>query len=243
MKYFYACICLVTATLLALVLISVRQTVVTANSALQDTRELVQETQRRIIDTSKNTNALLIQAGLAADNARRASESQEFYHRRLSTLLDETETSLKALSAAIEHTDTTLNNTLLAQAAATLKSTELVAFETANAVRVTTDGLKPVFDNAAIVLADTSVALRETSNLIGNPDIRGILENVNTVSATAGVLSAEAVKIAQHIEVSTGHIEKAVERSTRPATFAMKAGMFIIDSAGKIGQFFGGLLK
>ena len=49
-----------------------RVTVELSNQNLRALNSLIEESQQRLIDTSQNTNAILIQIGLAADNARRA---------------------------------------------------------------------------------------------------------------------------------------------------------------------------
>ena len=60
------------------------------NEASAAATSAIQETQRRVAHTSANLNAVLIQAGLAADQLRRASERQGEYSTRLIATLDET---------------------------------------------------------------------------------------------------------------------------------------------------------
>lgn len=48
-----------------------------AAGAAADTRILVVETQKRLVSTDQNINALLLQLGLVADNVRRATDAQK----------------------------------------------------------------------------------------------------------------------------------------------------------------------
>ena len=74
----------------ALVGVQLVYTLERVNEAIAAATSAIQETQRRVAHTSANLNAVLIQAGLAADQLRRASERQGEYSTRLIATLDET---------------------------------------------------------------------------------------------------------------------------------------------------------
>lgn len=97
---------------------------------VRDADALVKEANTRMVGTSQNLNALLIQAGLAMDNVRRASESQKAVSTKTLALLD-------SANALLLHTQ---------------KNTDEITLHTVQAM----DGVKPVLAQLTLTLQDVN---------------------------------------------------------------------------------------
>jgi len=192
------------------------------------TQEVLTEAQRRIKDTSQNANAILIQVGLAADEWRRASESSKSYNQKVTKILDDSDAMLVA-------TNEKLSN-VLDQTAATMGDIGVVS------KRLEGD-VKPALDAATISFNNISVAAGNVALTVADPSIQKTLVNIEATTENLKTTSDELISIGKHIDNSTANIDKAVERSTRPATFAAKAGLMVLSSMGAVGTFLKGVLN
>ena len=199
-----------------------RVTVELSNQNLRALNTLLEESHVRLVDTSRNTNAILIQIGLATDNARRASEAQESYQQHLESILTKVETSVEALNSTIVRTDHNLNTELLPQAVQSLKETEqATAAVTATVQQIGTD-ISPVLQAATALLED--------------PNIKASIANIETSSKNTVAITAETAEIAKNMNLTTQHIEKAVDKATKPGSLAVKAGSWLFSNILGIGK-------
>ena len=199
-----------------------RVTVELSNQNLRALNSLIEESQQRLIDTSQNTNAILIQIGLAADNARRASEAQESYQTHLETILTKVETSVESLNATIVRTDYNLNTELLPQAVRSLKETEIATAAVTATVQQIGAEIAPV--------------LQAATGLLEDPNIKASIANIEASSKNAVGITAETVEIAKNMNLTTQHIEKAVDKATKPGSLAVKAGSWLLSNILGIGK-------
>lgn len=78
-----------------------------AHVLLQQSTLVTQNANRRISDTSQNLNAILIQAGLAADQVQQASREQKKYWENIS---GDTDKALKSLNAGARGLDQNMSD-------------------------------------------------------------------------------------------------------------------------------------
>lgn len=174
-----ACFCLIFAGLFF------REAMSAARGAgllVADTRVFVAETQRRLVDTSQNTNAVLLQVGLAADNVRRASESQKQVTKKTLAILSSTDALIRQVASntqdITDHADTTL------------------------------DAANQVLGH----LDETSVALTHTVRsadvLITDPKLTEILGHINDTTAQANIAVANVAATTKKVDVYVERITK-----------------------------------
>lgn len=129
-----------------------------------DVRDLVQETKKREQDVASNTNALLIQLGLAADNVRRASEQER-------------QVSAKTISI-LNHADQLLTDTKANE--------DTITAHTVQAV----DGIPPLLaqlrdttEHADALVTDPKIVESLSNIQDGTKQLAGAAENVNGATA------------------------------------------------------------
>ncbi len=162
---------------------------------------LIDQSNIKLVDTARNTNAVLIQFGLVAENIRRASESQQVYIQRSLRLLDDTQGLLNSAQRAIEHTSDSMNLTVL----------------TVNDTVKTTD------QRIQQTLSAANVSLNQARALLTDPKLAEAIANINI---TTGTLAKAAPSLAENIQVDSqnakdatehaGEITLNVEKATRP---------------------------
>ena len=172
------------------------------NEASAAATSAIQETQRRVAHTSANLNAVLIQAGLAADQLRRASERQGEYSTRLIAALDETTNMVregrKTLEVAREQIEA--NGKAVEKAVASIDG---VARETQN--RVSQSG--QLIQN----LTDASIPLRDVSGRLADASASAAVAASTTARGIASLASAaESVDQALKPLRTTGGKLKAI---------------------------------
>src|SRR3990172_2506660 len=191
---------------------------------------LLRESRRRLVDTSTNLNAVLLQTGIAADNVRRASEKweaasdeQQKYWRDISK---ETREAVKELRASVKRTDTNLNDRLLPEMTRFLQANDQrlagLTNETIVSLQDTTTRLNALLDS-------TTSAADSAKNLFADPNIPKSLENIEQST--------------ENINKTTAHIEKKVEQMTKPANLAVRVGFFVLDLGAKVGAILIGFFK
>ena len=191
---------------------------------------LLRESRRRLVDTSTNLNAVLLQTGIAADNVRRASEKweaasdeQQKYWRDISK---ETREAVKELRASVKRTDTNLNDRLLPEMTRFLQANDQrlagLTNETIVSLQDTTTRLNALLDS-------TTSAADSAKNLFADPNIPKSLENIEQST--------------ENINKTTAHIEKKVEQMTKPANLAVRVGFFVLDLGAKVGTILIGFFK
>jgi hypothetical protein len=177
------------------------------------------EATRRMIDTSKNTNALLIQMGLVADNVRRASEAQETYVKGSQAILKQT-------VAVLQQTEKTL---YAAQEAAT--TVNIVTAETGkNINEQTLPTLQRDLNKATADLGQTlqtaNNTLKSIDKMATNADLTQTFTNINFATTELMQMSREIAKatpeLAENsviITANVAEITKNVATYTKPKGF------------------------
>jgi ABC-type transporter Mla subunit MlaD len=178
----------------------VRQTGIEARAMITETRALVADARSKVDDTSSNLNAILIQAGLAADQARQASVEQRDYLKQLNGNLDRT----------FSHV-----NELLAQAQDTTQTVGGDVHQISQATVTALNGLPPVLDQANKTLA-------ASEKVISDPNIPATVAEVNkSMVAVTGTM--------QNVEKTTAHVEKKVDEMTRPVSWVKRVFTALFD--------------
>jgi uncharacterized membrane protein YdfJ with MMPL/SSD domain len=173
----------------------------------QDTRKLVAEAQVRLKDTSQNLNAILLQTGLAADEARRASVEQRQY---LDTIAKKTIDVLTQTQSTIAQLGDT---------------TQKVGGD----VHTMSEATVTAVDSLPSLLEQANKTLQATEKVIADPNIPRTFENVNKVSESLAVTADNVAK-------TSDHIEKKVAQLVKPASFMKRIVMSILDIGSKIAQ-------
>lgn len=129
-----------------------------ATATAQAAKVALVDTRKEIKGTMQNTNAILIQAGLASDEVRRAAISQRRYwddnSKKFGILLDKTETLVAKATEATEHID--------AETVASLKELQ-VSLRGVTSAMAKVEALAANPDNAA-TQASMREAMEETAS-------------------------------------------------------------------------------
>lgn len=174
-----------------------------------ETRDLVKDTRKKVDDTSSNLNAILIQAGLAADEARQASIEQHAYLAQMNKNLDQTFSEI---------------NLTIAQVRDTTQKVGGDVHETSQATVNALNGLPPLLNQA-------DKTLQATEKVITDPHIPATLNQIDqTMTAVTGTM--------QNVEKTTGHIEKRVQQLTKPASLTKRIFTSILDIGYKVKLLF-----
>jgi ABC-type transporter Mla subunit MlaD len=162
----------------------------------------VVESQTRMVGTSQNLNAILIQVGLATDNVRRASETQSQVSKKTLALLDNA-------------------NDLLAHTQANTDEITLHTVQTMDAVRPVFESVGATTVAANKLLSDPNIPLilqnlndtsKETTATM--QQVTGTMANVNTTT--------------KHIE---GWVDKELKPPTLPQRIYKQVTSWLIIAA------------
>lgn len=147
---------------------------------------LVAESKVRMVGTSQNLNAVLIQVGLVADNVRRASESQDKVSKKTLALLDNA-------------------NELLAH---TKANEDQITLHTVQ----TMDGVKPVLDQLAVTATEvnTLVADQNVPQILTN-----LNDTSKQVTATMEQATATMENVTKTSAAVQGYVQNAVKPPSR----------------------------
>lgn len=132
------------------VLLSANAFVVNANNVASAVGATTAETQHRVVDTSQNINALLVQMGLAADNIRRASDRQSVVTNKTLAILDHTDALIAQVSGNVDAL-TTHSTAVLDAVPPVLDQLNLAAQHTG----ATLDAATGSFNQASLLMQST----------------------------------------------------------------------------------------
>jgi hypothetical protein len=199
---------------LCLFLIVGIQTLREIKKAATATVELAEESKKRVEHTSQNLNAILIQAGLASDEARRASIEQRQY--------------LKTLNRQVSQDLVQFHRVLVAAE----KTINKVGQES----ELTVAALRPVLVQTESTLAEAQNTLEQltktTANLAtttGDPNIPKIIAHTEK---TTDNLAAASVDVKE----STGMLKEKVKDITKPANWWKRVGLYLAQAAAAVKQ-------
>ena len=173
-------------------------------NAVKDSDALVLEAHTRLVGTSQNLNAILIQVGLASDEARRAAIEQRAYwsknSQEMTGLLTDARTVLSSVQKTTEDVDLKLDE---------------ITQSTTSAL----DAIPPTLEQSRTTMAAATNSLNAATVLISDPNIPSTLKHID---ATAG-----------HIEGASAAIEVRVKQLTKPASLIKQIFTFILDAGSK----------
>ena len=174
------------------------QVVRAAETAIQRTDKFLNEDPRGLQGVFSNTNAVLLQLGLASDQWRRASmeqrkllvqnqrEARESIQKATETL-DELRAAAKSITTLVTNSDASLNKGLLPEA-----TKAVVSINSATASLETKIGT---------LLDESTRTMNKAGAVLGNPELVGLAENLNDTSA-------ELQASAANVEQATGYIKE-----------------------------------
>jgi hypothetical protein len=188
-----------------------KQTGLEARQVLAETHALVVDTRKKVDDTSSNLNAILIQAGLAADQARLASIEQREYLKLLNTNLDKT----------FAHA-----NMVLIQAQTTLAQVGDTTQKVGEDVHGTSEATIVALKELVPLLAQARATLESAQKRVDDPAITSTLQQVDaTMKAVTGTL--------QNVEKMSVNVEKRVQQLMKPASLTKRVITSFFDFAYK----------
>jgi len=216
----------VATTLAAL---SVGAAMVQTTVVLQESKGSILQTEELLLDlraglsgTLEHTDATLMRIAQASDEWAKASSEQRKYwaknSRQAGRVLREAEKTLASFRIQI-----------LPQLARSLENTDANMQEVAEEVSAAVQALQPVLKNLAEASANAA-------QITGDPSIPATLQSTEKIAQ-------EVAGAAENINKTTAHIEKKVEQMTKPASFAARAGLFLLKAIGAVGSFFQGIVK
>ncbi len=201
------------------------QTTVVLNQStgsVQQFEELLLDLRAGLSGTLEHTDATLMRIAQASDEWAKASQEQRQYwatnSRQAGRVLREAEKTLASFRIQI-----------LPQLAQSLENTDANMQEVAQEVSVAVQALQPVLKNLAEASANAA-------RITGDPSIPATLQSTEKIAQ-------EVAEAAENINKTTAHIEKKVEQMTKPASFAARAGLFLLKTIGAVGSFFQGVVK
>lgn len=160
------------------------------NRMLKHVDQLTVEANTRMVGTSQNVNALLIQLGLTADNVRRASMSEQQVSKKTLALLDHTDGLISSTQANVtqitQHANTTLDG---------LGTLEAALTNTLNT------GVVPTLEQLRQAIASVD------KNLLQDPDIKTVLAELAKTSEHVDVSS-------EHVEHMIAYLDKKLTGPT-----------------------------
>ena len=167
------------------------QVVRAAETAIQRTDKFLNEDPRGLQGVFSNTNAVLLQLGLASDQWRRASMEQRKLlvqnPREARETLDELRAAAKSITTLVTNSDASLNKGLLPEA-----TKAVVSINSATASLETKIGT---------LLDESTRTMNKAGAVLGNPELVGLAENLNDTSA-------ELQASAANVEQATGYIKE-----------------------------------
>ena len=177
--------------------------------------------------TSQNLNALLIQAGLTADQARLAAQEQRAYWAKNSL---ETHKLLTHADEMVKHLD---QISVIVGMDLHEQVSRNGAGLTANLVDLQT-GIRNI-SNAADDL-DRTVLHLNSSMYQADPFVTATLTNLNVTSANISSTS-------ENVAATSKDIRDKVHQLTRPAKWYMAVGGMVLETGAKIGSWVAGFFK
>ena len=180
---------------------------------VQRTLKLEVEAQRRLVDTSQNTNALLIQLGLTADELRRAAQTQTRYW-------DETGKKTAEIATELQGASTQLNKEILPRTEVLLADSDAELLGVGSRAQ----GVLLSSDKAIAELQDFSA---QAVAVVSDPS----LKQTETEFARAATATADS---AENVRKATGDLAQAIHRETRPVSFAVKTAEFLIGNTANV---------
>jgi hypothetical protein len=181
------------------------QTLTEIKKAATATTELAEESKKRVEHTSQNLNAILIQAGLASDEARRASIEQRQY---LKTLNKQVSQDLVQFHRVLVAAEKTINKVG--------QESELTV-AALRPVLVQTESTLAEAENTLEQLTKTSENLAKTT---GDPNIPKTL--------------AHTEKITANLEEASEDVKKKVKEITKPANWWKSVGLYVAQAAAAV---------
>lgn len=149
----------------------------------EETRALVYETRLRVTYTSSNVNAILVQLGLASDEARRAAVSQRRYwdenSQQFHATLVQAEATLKQMADSTRHMDE----------------------ETTVALRELQSSLKR-----------TTETLDHMDALVSDPNNRATIANLEKATREVASATDNLRETTEHVERVTSYYEKKLTK-------------------------------
>lgn len=200
---------LLVATVLCLSAVTVATLLVLKDfdKLIVDADAAVRAEQKDLHGTSQNVNAILIQAGLAADQARLAALEQRQYWNRTAI---ETDKTVKAARKIIDRTGQQLNDETLpavTDAVSALRfATEEIEYQASNSLQT-----------IPVVMKSADQTLADIDKLTINSDLLGTLRNVQGITA--------------NVNSTTKMVDGWVARETKPPTIAQRILGLTVDLA------------
>jgi uncharacterized protein YoxC len=191
----------------SLFLFQLRSTVQHADAVLDQVKATTVELQARADGTSQNLNAILIQAGLAADQARLASIEERQYLRAIS------KETFQVLASAKETVDTL---------SGTLKSTGQDLHSVSISLVATTGHLNDLLDQG-------NTTLRTANGVIGDPAVPQTLQNLQKASL-------ETARATASLAGAASDIQKKVHDLTRPVSLVKQVFTSLLGWAASFAQ-------
>lgn len=138
----------------------------------------IKNTNKRVSDTAQNTNAVLIQLGLAADQAQQAAREQRVYWSENS---QQTTRALVNLNAFVTNTDRRLNTELFPAATATLQTLNAETAARSIDIHNLVESVRQPLDAATLKIND--------------PNIEATIENIQKISGNLADATGDVKKI------------------------------------------------
>jgi hypothetical protein len=187
-----------------------------ADSTMRHADAMTVEAQTTMRATSQNLNAILIQTGIAADQARLAATEQRAYWEKTSLDSDKT---VKALRLTIDraalllsHTDQQLNDLTFPNLNAQISQVGQSGVSSAKALESSADALHDLF---------------------ADPHLSGLVVNLDQTSASLSQTAASGAHVAKFYET----------KLTKPASLAKTVLLGALDIVSKFGNIFSGFIN
>ena len=204
---------------IGLFLWQLRNTAQEIQKTVRDADAAVQESQKRLADTSQNLNAALLQVGLATDEARRASMEQRQYWNRISR---ETIGLISDARATVRQTGSDIDGVAadVHGFAGDLHGVAGDLHEVAGATLNSLNGLAPLLDqgNRTLVTANT---------LLADPDITKSLKSLADSSQNVAATTANVEKMSEDVQ-------KRIHQMTQPKSLGKAILGWVLDTAYKV---------
>lgn len=188
----------------------------TANTVLSQTQQDLSKLSSDLHGTSQNLNAVLIQAGLTADEARRAAMEQRRYWAKNSAETHEVLVKLKETVADVDQIARDVD------------------------VQVESNGqtLQSSLDQIGRVANDTDqlVSKLDSSLTLAQPQFQTTLDNL---ALTSQHISAAS----DSVQLASKDIQVKVHQLTRPAKWWMSVGEKVLSLGAQVGEWSIGFFK
>lgn len=166
-----------------------------ASRTLKGVDSALNDPDKGIRGTLQNTNAILIQVGLTADEIRRTSMEQRVAARKVDEKILDT----------VGHV-----NVLADSAVYDLHATSLD-------VRTVLNRLPPLLDA-------TTAAVNSTNELVSNSDIAATLHNINLTTGEMDVTLKHVAGVTANLETMSGELSKSLHRTLNPTKKSLALG-------------------